>query len=278
MIVVVQAEWSHVTKPRPVQASPVSLEVIRTSPGTALPGLTFFRSILNLLFAELPDSRGICAVGESNCFEWKMMTEFYLTSQAAWPVARHLARTVRGSQLMRGTHCTKTGHNTLLLPSGHFETEKPWPNFCLSSQTARRCARHLACTVQGSQLQSFWRLDTTHSLRFLHLSSVFSTCPNTHAAKTSVLFLSSCLLLSGSTNNVLSLPLSACFRLAWICVPPSRQIWLLFRCLDLEPNTTVNTYKQNPSTKKCSWGQLRNNSCLLCSWECLCSFPIKNSL
>ena len=26
-----------------------------------------FRSVLNLLFAELSDSRGICAVGEPNC-------------------------------------------------------------------------------------------------------------------------------------------------------------------------------------------------------------------
>ena len=29
--------------------------------------LKFFRSVLNLLSAELPDSRGICAVGEPNC-------------------------------------------------------------------------------------------------------------------------------------------------------------------------------------------------------------------
>ena len=67
-------------------------------------------------------------------------------------------------------------------------------------------------------------------------------------------------------------------RLAWICVPPSCQIRLLFRCLDSEPNTAVNTYKRNPSTKKCSRGQLRNNGCLLCSRERLCLLPIKNGL
>ena len=84
--------------------------------------------------------------------EWKMLTEFYLISQAAGQCAWHLVCTVRGSQLMRGTHCTKTGHNTLLLPSGHFETEKWWLNFCLISQAARRCTRHSECTVRGSEL------------------------------------------------------------------------------------------------------------------------------
>ena len=56
--------------------------------------LKFFRSILNLLAAELPDSRGICAVGEPNCVTEKWWLNFYLISQDARPAARHLACTV----------------------------------------------------------------------------------------------------------------------------------------------------------------------------------------
>ena len=291
-----------------------------------------------------------------------------------------------------------TGHNTLLLPSGHFEMEKRWPIFCLISQAARRCTRPSArratqcvaaswqeghsrfedsthfycpCLVCCALNQSWvikwvcvvhtthfycppvtlkWKSDdlffawsrklhdgargprlgwweghnrfedcTHHTfvapfwcavpwichenlswvikcvgvcvcvctdslqagfpnrfLRFLHLSSVFSTYPNAHAAKISVFFLSTCLfLLPCSQTCMLPLPFSACFPcLAWICVPPSCQI----RLLDLEPNTAVNTVRAKSKHHEVLARSIKKQRCLLCSCERSCSFPIKNGL
>ena len=213
-------------------------------------------------------------------------------------------------------------HNTLLLPSGHFEMghfemEKRWLIFCLISQAARRCTRPSARLMRGSQ--PFRRLYTSHFccpflvccalnlswesvmsdkmcgcvcvcvctnslqpgfpnrfLCFLHLSSVFLTYPNAHAAKISVFFLSTCLfLLPCSQTYMLPLPFSACFPcLAWICVPPSCQIPLL----DLEPNTAVNTLRAKSKHHEVLARSIKKQRCLLCSCECSCSFPIKNGL
>ena len=132
--------------------------------------LKIFRSVLNLLSAELPDSRGIFVRLESQTV-WlkneKWWLNMYLISQAAWPAActqyDHPADE-RDTAVQR----LDTGHNTLLLPSGHFEMEKRWPIFCLISQAARRCTRPSAPRAQcvaaswweGSQ--TFRRLDTSH--------------------------------------------------------------------------------------------------------------------
>ena len=104
-------------------------------------------------------------------------------------------------------------------------------------------------------------------LCFLHLSSVFSTYPNAHAAKISVFLLSPCLfLLPCSQTYMLPLPLSACFpRLAWICVPPSCQIRLLFGCLDLEPNTPANTVRAKSKHHEVLVRSIKKQRCLLCS-------------
>ena len=113
-------------------------------------------------------------------------------------------------------------------------------------------------------------------LCFLHLSSVFSTYPNAHAAKISVFFLSTCLfLLPCSQTYMLPLPFSACFPcLAWICVPPSCQIPLL----DLEPNTAVNTVRAKSKHHEVLARSIKKQRCLLCSCERSCSFPNKNGL
>ena len=118
-------------------------------------------------------------------------------------------------------------------------------------------------------------------LCFLHLSSVFSTYPNAHAAKISVFFLPTCLfLLPCSQTYMLPLPFSACFPcLSWICVPPSCQIPLLFGCLNLEPNTAVNTtVRANSKHHEVLARSIKKQRCLLCSCERSCSFPIKNGL
>ena len=65
-----------------------------------------FKSVLNLLSADLPDSRGICAVGEPNCVIEKWWPNLYLISQASCMtvhVPLGSAHTVCGSQLMRGS-------------------------------------------------------------------------------------------------------------------------------------------------------------------------------
>ena len=71
----------------------------------------------------------------------------------------------------------------------------------------------------------------------------FRRIPTHMQPKSVSFFLSTCLfLLPCSQTYMLPLPFSACFPcLAWICVPPSCQIPLLFGCLDLEPNIAVNT-------------------------------------
>ena len=107
--------------------------------------LKIFRSVQNLLSAELPDSRGICAVGEPNCVIEKWWPNLYLISKAARPAA---CTQCQSPSWWDGHSCTKTGHSTLLLPSGHFEMERRWPNFCLISQAARQCARHWARHAQ----------------------------------------------------------------------------------------------------------------------------------
>ena len=87
-----------------------------------------FRSVLHLLSAELPDSRGICAVGEPNCMTEKWWPIFYLIWQIARPA-------------MRGTQLYKDWTQHTFTALRHFETEKWWPNFCLISRAARHSAR-----------------------------------------------------------------------------------------------------------------------------------------
>ena len=108
-----------------------------------------FSSVLNLLSAELPDSRGICAVGEPNCVIEKLWLNLYLISQAR-PVA---CTQYESPSWWEGYSCTKTGHWTQQTSTAlsHFEMEKRWPNFCLISQAARQCtwpsARRAQCVA-----------------------------------------------------------------------------------------------------------------------------------
>ena len=104
--------------------------------------------------------RDLCAVGEPNCVIEKWWLNLYLISQAA-------CTQYESPSWWEGHSCTKTGHNTLLLPSGQFEMEKRWPNFCLISQAARRCtrpsARRALCVAASWwEGQPFRRLDTSH--------------------------------------------------------------------------------------------------------------------
>ena len=62
------------------------------------------------------------------------------------------------------------------------------------------------------------------------------------------------------------------------CVPPSCQIRLLFRCLDSEPNTAVNTVRAKSKHHEVLARSIKKQRCLLCSCERSCSFPIKNGL
>ena len=84
----------------------------------------------------------------------------------------------------------------------------------------------------------------------------------------------------GLQTYMLPLPLPACFpRLAWICVPPSCQIQLLFRYLDSEPNTAADTgVRANSKHHEVLARSIKKQRCMLCSCERSCSFPIKNGL
>ena len=110
--------------------------------------LKFFRSVLNLLSAELPDSRGIFVRLESQTV-WLKNDDWICT----WSRKLHDRPRVHSTSHPADERDTPvqrldTGHNTLLLPSGHFEMEKRWPIFCLISQAARRCTRPSARRAQ----------------------------------------------------------------------------------------------------------------------------------
>ena len=66
--------------------------------------LKIFRSVLNLLSTELPDSKGSLCGWRAKLCDWKMMTEFVL-DLASCTTSR--VYTVRVTQLMRGTHLYK---------------------------------------------------------------------------------------------------------------------------------------------------------------------------
>ena len=156
----------------------------------------------------------------------------------------------------RVTDVSKTGHITLLLPLSGV--------LCLESvMSDKMCVCACVCVCTDSFQAGF----PNRFLCFLHLSSVFSAYPNAHAAKISVSFLSLCLFLSPcSQTYILPLPLSACFpRLAWICVPPSCQIRLLFRCLNSEPNTAMNTVRVKSKHHEVLARSIKKQQCLLCS-------------
>ena len=187
----------------------------------------------------------------------KAMTYFLLD------LASCTARTVCGSQLMRGSQPFRR------LYTSHFCC--PFLVCCaLNLSWVIKCVGVCVCTDS---------LQAGFPNRFVFcISLVFSTYPNAHAAKISVFFLSTCLfLLPCSQTYMLPLPFSACFPcLAWICVPPSCQIRLLFGCLDLEPNTAVNTVRAKSKHHEVLARSIKKQRCLLCS--CECSFPIKNGL
>ena len=110
--------------------------------------IDIFRSVLNLLSAELPDSRGIFVWLESQTV-WLKNDDWICT----WSRKLHDRLRVHSTSHPANERDTAvqrldTGHNTLLLPSGHFEMEKRWPIFCLISQAARRCMRPSARRAQ----------------------------------------------------------------------------------------------------------------------------------
>ena len=110
--------------------------------------LKIFRSVLNLLSAELPDSRGIFVRFESQTV-WLKNDDWICT----WSRKLHDRRRVHSTSHPADERDTPvqrldTGHNTLLLPSGHFEMEKRWPIFCLISQATRWCTRPSARRAQ----------------------------------------------------------------------------------------------------------------------------------
>ena len=98
-------------------------------------------------------------------------------------------------------------------------------------------------------------------LCFLHLSGIFGVSQRT------------------CSQNQCFFPLPLLVpRLAWICVPPSCQIRLLFGCLDSEPNTAVNTVRAKSNHLDVLARSIKKQRCLLCLCERSCSFPIKNGL
>ena len=130
--------------------------------------LKIFRSVLNLLSVELPDSRGIFVRLESQTV-WMKNDDWICT----WSRKLHDRPRVHSTSHPADERDTPvqrldTGHNTLLLPTGHFEMEKRWPIFLLdlASCTTVHMALSSARTVCGSQLmrgsQPFRRLNTTH--------------------------------------------------------------------------------------------------------------------
>ena len=125
--------------------------------------LKIFRSVPNL-----PDSRGIFVWLESQTV-WLKNDDWICT----WSRKLHDRPRVHSTSHPADERDTAvqrldTGHNTLLLPSGHFEMEKRWPIFLLdlASCTTVHTALDSARTVCGSQLmrgsQPFGRLDTSH--------------------------------------------------------------------------------------------------------------------
>ena len=200
------------------------------------------------------------------------------------------ARTVCGSQLMTRAQCVAASwweghrrfedwpHLTLLLPlSGVLCLESVMSDkMCVcASARASVCVCVCVCVCTDSFQAGF----PNRFLCFLNLSGIFGVSQRT-CSQNQCFFLSSCLfLLPCSQTYILPLPLSACFpRLAWICVPPSCQIRLLFGCLDSEPNTTVNTVRAKSKHHEVLARSIKKQRCLLCSWERSCSFPIKNGL
>ena len=129
--------------------------------------LKIFRSVLNLLSAKLPDSRGICAVGEPNCVIEKWWLNLYLISQAARPAA---CTQYKSPSWWEGHTCTKIGHWTQHTSTAlrSLWNGKAMTYFMLdlASRTTVHAALGSARTVCGSQLmrgsQPFRRLYTSH--------------------------------------------------------------------------------------------------------------------
>ena len=129
--------------------------------------LKLFRSALNLLSAELPDSRGIFVRLESQTV-WLKNDDWICTwSRKLHDRPRVHSMSHPADERDTAVQRLDTGHNTLLLPSDHFEMEKRLPIFCLISQAARRCTRpsaqHAQCVAASWwEDQPFRRLDTSH--------------------------------------------------------------------------------------------------------------------
>ena len=107
-----------------------------------------FGSVLNLLSAELPDSRGIFVQLESKTV-W-LKNDDWICTWSCKPHDRPRVHSTSHPADERDTavHRLDTGHNTLLLPSSHSEMENRWPVICLISQAARRCTRPSARRAQ----------------------------------------------------------------------------------------------------------------------------------
>ena len=148
---------------------------------------------------------------------------------------------------------SKTGHITFLLPLSGV--------LCLESvMSDKMCGCVCAPTVYklGSQID--------FSVFSAPLFGIFDVSQCTCSQNQCLFPFHLLVPLPCSQTYMLPLPFSACFlRLAWICVPPSCQIPLLFGCLDLEPNTAVNTVRAKSKHHEVLARSIKKQRCLLCS-------------
>ena len=132
--------------------------------------LKIFRSVPNLLSAELPDSRGIFVRLESQTVWLKndsTWLNLYLILQAAWPAA---CTQYESPSWWEGHSCTKIGHRTQHTSTALWSlwNGKAMTYFLLDLASCMmvHAALGSARRVCGSQLmrgsQPFRRLDTSH--------------------------------------------------------------------------------------------------------------------
>ena len=282
--------------------------------------LKMFRSVLNLLSAELPDSRGIFVRLESQTVWLKNDARICTWSRKLHDRACVHSTSHPADERDTAVQRLDTGHNTLLLPSGHFDMEKRWPNFCLISQAARQCmrpsARRAQCVAAGwweghSHIED-WTQHTFIAPFWCVVSWVIKlcvcvcVCTDSFQAGFPKRFLSVfCTFLRyfrripmhmqpKSVSFSSPLAYSSCLALQRICChchyqhvflvsPGSVYCHLVKYGFSSGASIRSRTlpwilYERNPSTMRCSRGQLRNNGACCARENARVRFQLRTAL